>query len=110
MLRNCFLAEADILREMNRLDEAATTYRAISLRYMNEPPALEAILGQARCVKDLGRDREYGRLIERAEDVLQRIPNEWNGRFQETTRFDRDRWEELLTWMNDRLDDTANSS
>lgn len=102
MLRNCFLSEADTLREMKRLEDAATAYRAVSLRYMNEPPALEAILGQARCVKDLGRLRESDLLIKQASIVLQRIPNEWNGRFEETTRFDRDGWEKLLTWMNDQ--------
>jgi tetratricopeptide (TPR) repeat protein len=107
MLRNCFLAEADTLREMSRFEEAADTYRAVSLRYMNEPPALEAILGQARCAKDLGRDQEANLLIRRANVVLQRIPNEWNGKFEETTRFDRNGWEKLLTWMSSRLDTTA---
>ncbi len=107
MLRNCFLAEADTLREMNRLEDAATAYRTVSLRYMNEPPALEAILGQARCAKELGRSRESNLLIRQAEVVLQRIPNEWNGRFEETTRFDRNGWEKLLTWMNDRIDNVV---
>ena len=110
MLRNCFLAEADTLRKMKRLEEAATTYRAISLRYMNEPPALEAILGQARCAKDLGRDRESNLLIRQAAVVLQRIPNEWNGRFQDTTRFDRAGWEKLLTWMTVRLDNAVGAT
>ena len=43
-------------------------------------------------------------LIRQASVVLQRIPNEWNGRFSETTRFDRDGWEDLLGWMNQRID------
>ncbi len=112
MLRNCFLAEADTLRELSEVDEAreterlenaAAAYRAVSLRYMNEPPALEAILGQARCAQKLGRDRESELLIRQASVVLQRIPNEWNGRFEETTRFDRNGWEKLLTWMTNRL-------
>ncbi len=108
MLRNCFLSEADTLREMDRLEDAAMAYRAASQRYMNEPSALEAILGQARCVKELGRDQESDRLIRQANVILQRIPNEWNGRFAETTRFDRKGWEQLLSWMNNRLD-IANS-
>ena len=103
MLRNCYLAEADTLREMKRWEEAATAYRTVSLRFMNEPPALEAILGQARCAKDLGRVRESELLIRQAAVVLSRIPNEWNGRFEETTRLDRDGWTRLLTWMNNRI-------
>lgn len=103
-LRNCYLAEADTLREMQRLEEAATAYRAMSLRYMNEPPALEAILGQARCVKDLGRTRESQLLIRQAGVVLQRIPTEWDDHFASITRYDRGGWEKLLTWMNDRID------
>lgn len=110
MLRNCFLAEADTLREMNRPEQAADTYRSISLRYMNEPPALEAILGQARCARELGNDQEAELLIRRANVVLQRIPNEWNGRFESVTRFDRAGWERLLTWMTGRLDNTAGGS
>ena len=107
MLRNCYLAEADVLREMNRLEDAASIYRDISLRYMNEPPALEAILGQARCAKDLGRQSESDLLIQRARVVLQRIPAEWDNRFQEMTRFDREGWEKLLTWMNNRIDNAG---
>lgn len=114
MLRNCYLAEADTLRslarvddlrriDVRRLEDAATAYRAVSLRYMNEPPALEAILGQARCVKELGRQRESDLLVRQAMVILKRIPNEWNDRFEETTRFDRNGWQKLLTWMIDQL-------
>ena len=104
MLRNCLLAEADVLREMERLEDASTAYRAVELRYMNEPPALEAILGRATCAKELGNPNEADMLIRQASVVLQRIPNEWNERFAETTRFDRDGWEDLLGWMNQRID------
>ena len=119
MLRNCFLAEADTLREMAEADtvrdpqrwkEAADTYRAVSLRYMNEPTALEAILGQSRCAKEMGQDQEAELLIRRANVVLQRIPNEWNGRFAEVTRFDRNNWEKLLTWMTSRLDNNTSGT
>ncbi len=105
MLRNCFLRIADTLREMdNRLSDAAAAYREVSLRFMNEPPALEAILGQARCFKELGRHREADLLIRQAGAILKRIPQEWNGRFDKTTRFDRAGWEQLLSWMTSRLD------
>ena len=103
MLRNCLLAEADVLREMERWEDASSAYRAVELRYMNEPPALEAILGRATCAKELGRPREADMLIRQASIVLQRIPNEWNDRFAETTRFDRAGWQDLLGWMNRRI-------
>jgi hypothetical protein len=103
MLRNCFFYEADTLFEMNRLDEAATAYRAISLRYMNEPPALEAILGQAACVRADGREREADLLIKQAEIVLSKIPPDWNERFEATTRFDRAGWERYLSWMGGQV-------
>lgn len=107
MLRNCLLSEADTLRQMNQLEDAAAAYRAVSLRFMNEPPALEALLGEARCAKGLGRNRESDLLIRQASVILQRIPSEWDDRFEETTRFDRRGWERLLTWMNNRLDNTT---
>ena len=103
MLRNCLMAEADTLHEMNELEEAADAYRTVSLRYMNEPPALEAILGQSRCMKELGYLRESDALIQQAEVVLQRIPAEWDDRFDDMTRYDRAGWEKLLTWMNGRI-------
>lgn len=107
MHRNCFMAEADVLREMEQWEDAAAAYRAVELRYMNEPPALEAILGRASCLKDLGRPQEADLLIRQAGVVLQRIPNEWDDRFADTTRYDRDGWEQLLTWMNSRIDNNG---
>ncbi|GEM_PF-1642751 len=99
LLRNCFLAGADVLREMGQLAEAAEAYRGVSLRYMNQPPALEAMLGQARCMEELGRNREAELIIRQAERVLQRIPETWDGQFSTTTRYDRQQWERLLAWL-----------
>jgi len=99
VLRNCLFSEADTLLQQNRLDEAATAYRAISLRYMNEPSALEAILGQIKCVRAMGRDREADLLIRQAESVLNKIDGEWDGKFESMTRFDRNGWQRYLTWM-----------
>lgn len=104
ILRNCFMAEADTLREMNRLDEAIDAYRVVELRYINEPTSLEAILGRSGCAKDLGRRRESDLLVKQASVVLSRIPAEWNERFAELTRFDREGWEDYLTWMNSRIE------
>ncbi len=103
VLRNCLLAEADVMREMSRLEDAAAAYRAVELRYMNEPPALEAILGRATCARRLGRTHEANLLIRQASVVLERIPNELDDRFAETTRYDRNGWQQFLGWMNQRL-------
>ncbi|WP_168564528.1 hypothetical protein [Crateriforma spongiae] len=100
ILRNCLMSEADTLLEMGRLDEASTAYRAISLRYMNQPPALEAILGQAQCVRKMGRTREADLLIKQALSVLSKIPPELDSEFDRTTRFDRGGWQRYLQWMD----------
>jgi tetratricopeptide (TPR) repeat protein len=104
MLRNCYIAEADVLREMNRLEDAAAAYRSMELRYMNEPPALEALLGRASCLRSLGLNEQADKLIRQASVVLQRIPPEMDEHFATTTRYDRQQWESLLGWMNQRLD------
>lgn len=103
ILRNCLLSEADVLRDMNRLEDASSAYRTVELRYMNEPPALEAIMGRVACAKQLGRDREADLLIRQAQVVLQRIPNEMDEQFAITTRYDRTGWEDYLGWMNQRI-------
>ncbi|QDS95468.1 Tetratricopeptide repeat protein [Roseimaritima multifibrata] len=99
MLRNCFLAEADVLRQLGKYEEAAEAYRGVSLRYMNEPASLEAMLGQAQCMEDLGRKREANLIVRQAERVLQRIPKEMDSLFVETTRYDREQWQRLFAWM-----------
>lgn len=94
------LGEADTLFELAQYEESADAYRTISLRYMNEPPALEAMLGQARCLRSMKRTREARLVIRQAVAVLSRIPAEWDDRFEETTRYDRQGWESLLAWMD----------
>ena len=103
LVRNCFMAEAETLRALDRHAEAADVYRAIELRYMNEPLALEAILNRAACARELGRKSEAELLLRQAGVVLDRIPGEWDGRFEEMTRFDRNGWQQYLTWMNNRI-------
>jgi tetratricopeptide (TPR) repeat protein len=103
MLRNCFMAEAEMLRSMDRLEEAAQAYRTIELRYINEPLVLEAILNRAACVRGLGRQSEADLLIRQASVILERIPETWDGRFDETTRFDRNGWQQYLAWMTRRM-------
>jgi len=94
------LGEADTLYDLGRYEESADAYRTISLRYMNEPPALEAMLGQARCLRSLKKDRDARLIIRQAVAVLSRIPAEWDNRFVDTTRYDRPGWESLLAWMD----------
>lgn len=103
LLRNCLIGEADTLFELERLDEAAAAYGSVTLRYMNEPLALEGILGHAQCLRRLGRQREADSRIRQASLVLRRIPDEWNGRFEEITRYSRGEWDRLLQWMNGRI-------
>ena len=105
LLRNALVGEADTLFELNQFDEAATVYGSITLRYMNEPLALEGILGHAQCLRRLGRDQEADSRIRQATLVLRRIPDEWNDRFQEVTRYSRNEWDRFLAWMNGRIRD-----
>jgi len=102
ILRNAYIAEADTLFDLGRFDEAAEGFRAVSLRYMNSPPALEALMGQARCLRQLNRQREARMVIRQAGIVLARIPPESDQQFLATTRYDRNRWKELLTWLDAR--------
>jgi hypothetical protein len=102
ILRNSLLAQADVLRDLRRLEDAAAAYRTVELRYMNEPPALEAMLGRASCARELGDNDQAERLIRKANVILQRIPREMDEQFAETTRYDRSGWEQLLGWMNQR--------
>ncbi|MCH5375178.1 MAG: hypothetical protein JJ992_14495, partial [Planctomycetes bacterium] len=103
LLRNCLMAEADVLRDMNRVEEASSAYRMVELRYMNEPTALEAIMGRIACARALGRSREAELLVRQANAVLQRIPREMDEQFVMTTRYDRPGWEDYLGWMNQRI-------
>ena len=100
MLRNCYIGEADTLFDLGQFEPAADAYRAVSLRYLDKPPALEAMLGQSRCLKELSRPREARLVIRQAIIVLNRIPPEADEQFALTTRYDRKRWEELLSWMD----------
>jgi len=102
MLRNSYIAEADTLFQLGQFDEAGEAFRSISLRYMNSPPALEAMMGQARCLRQLNRQREARLVIRQAAIVLARIPPESDPQFLATTRYDRNRWKELLTWLDAR--------
>jgi len=55
-------------------------------------------------LREMERLDEADMLIRQTSVVLSRIPQEWNGRCEETTRYDRKGWQELLAWMNMRID------
>lgn len=59
---------------MGRLEEAAVAYQELELRYMKEPTSLEAIIGQASCMRELGRTEDANSLVQLANVVLGRIP------------------------------------
>ena len=99
MLRNCLIFEADVLMKMKKYQEASSVYRAMESRYMSQPAALEAIVGRASCARELGDDRASEMLFRQASDMLKKIPAEWDGKFAETSRFDREGWKQLLDWM-----------
>ncbi|MEM9368054.1 MAG: hypothetical protein AAGD07_18835 [Planctomycetota bacterium] len=107
ILRNAMLDRADLLKELGRIAEAEAAYRALGVRFMNEPPALEALLGQSRMARTLGRQREADLLIRQASMVLDRIGPQWDSRFSEVTRYDRAGWRRYLDWMIQRLDASA---
>ncbi|MEL7337319.1 MAG: hypothetical protein AAFN70_14085, partial [Planctomycetota bacterium] len=96
MLRNSFLGIADALFQLGRYDESAAAYRAMSLRYMDRPEALEAMLGQEQCLRKMNRAREADLLRRQAAVVLQRIDGSLNDAFAQRTRHSREGWQALL--------------
>ena len=99
MQRNCMMFEADVLKSMAKYKEAAEVYRTIESLYSGRPAAVEAIVGRASCAKKLGDDRECEILFRKASEMLKLIPAESDPEFAETTRYDREGWQQLLDWM-----------
>ncbi len=104
MQRNCFMFEADVLKSMNKYREAADVYRTAEALYAGQPAAIEAIVGRARCARQLGNDRESEVLFRQASEMLKQIPVESDPEFAETTRYDREGWQQLLDWMIQNFD------
>ena len=99
MQRNCMMFEADVLKSMAKYTEAAEVYQALESLYSGRPTAIEAIVGRASCAKKLGDDRECEILFRKASEMLKLIPAESDPEFAETTRYDREGWQQLLDWM-----------
>ncbi len=99
LVRNCVMAEADMLKEMGRLEEAELAYESAAARYSDQPIALEAIVARASCLRALGRTQEANSRIQQAGSVLSVIDPKWDDQFVAQTRYDRAGWKEFLSWM-----------
>lgn len=104
LLRNALIGRADVLAELERYPESGEAYRDMALRYLNEPPCLEAMMGQSRVFRKLGRNREADLLVRQAGVILERIGDQWDGEFDTMTRYNRDEWTKYLQWMASRLE------
>ena len=97
VLRNCYFGKADALFDLGRYEEAVQAYSAATNRYQHEPEALEAYVQIAACLRRLNRTAESRGTLEQARIVLQRLRPDAN--FTRTTRYTRDEWAQLLTWL-----------
>ena len=97
ILRNCYFGRADALFDLGRYEEAAGAYSAATNRYQHQPESLEAYVQIAACYRRLNRPGEARGTLEQARVVLQRLPADTD--FTRTTRYDRNEWSQLLTWL-----------
>ena len=99
ILRNSYFAEADLMYQTKKYDEALAAYRNIANRLLNEPESLEALTQAAECLKKLGRHEESHRVVDQARSVLEQIPSQRDPQFVSFTRFSRSEWSKHLDWM-----------
>ncbi len=99
ILRNSYFGEADALFELGRFEEAILAYRNVGNRFLNQPEALEALVQIAQCQRKLGQNVLAQRTLAQAEQVLRRIPNEYDASFPIVTRSSRAEWQQLIAWM-----------
>jgi tetratricopeptide (TPR) repeat protein len=97
LLRNCYFGRGDALFDLGRFEEAAQAYSAATNRYQHEPESLEAYVQIASCYRRLNRPAEARSTLEQARVVLQRMRPDAD--FTRTTRYDRQQWADLLTWL-----------
>ncbi len=96
LVRNCYFGEADTLFELSRWDEAIAAYQNVASRFLNKPESLEALLQMSECYRKLGQDDVAKRMLTQAEQVLGRIPEEYDPQFIRLTRTTRGGWSDLL--------------
>jgi len=99
VVRNCYFGEADVLFELGRFEEAILAYRNAASRFLNQPESLEALVQLAVCHRKLGREFEAKKALAQAEQVLRRIPADYDARFISSTRANRQEWGELIGWL-----------
>jgi tetratricopeptide (TPR) repeat protein len=99
ILRNSYFGEADALFELGRYDEAILAYRNVGNRFLNQPESLEAFVQIAQCQRKLGQTEQAKRTLVQAEQVLRRIPTEYDTQFPLVTRSSRADWQKLIGWM-----------
>ncbi len=96
LTRNCYFGEADTLYELGRWEPAVAAYQNVASRFLNKPESLEALLQMAECYRKLGQDDTAQRVLAQAEQVLARIPADYDSRFVSLTRTTRQGWTDLL--------------
>ncbi len=101
ILRNSYFGEADTLFELGRWEDAIQAYRNAASRFLNRPESLEALAQMAVCHRKVGREFEAKKTLAQAEQVLRRIPPEYDSQFVATTRASRQEWQDLLGWLKD---------
>ena len=99
ILRNSYFGEADALFALGRYDEAILAYRNVGNRFLNQPESLEAFVQIAQCQRKLGQNEQAKRTLLQAEQVLRRIPPEYDAQFPLVTRSSRADWAQLIGWM-----------
>ena len=98
VLRNCYFARADVLFELGQYEPAIDEYSLAVNRFQDQPAALEALVQIASCYRCLNQPDEARGTLKQAQFVLKRL--DANTDFASTTRYGRQQWDELLTWMS----------
>lgn len=98
ILRNAYFGKADALFDLDMYEDAIQAYSSATNRYQQAPESLEAYVQIAVCQRKLDRLADSRRTLEQARLVLGRMPADAS--FLNTTRYDRNEWNELLTWLS----------
>ncbi len=99
ILRNSYFGEADALFQLQRYEEAILAYRNVGNRFLNQPESLEALVQISECQRRLGQTAASKRTLQQADQVLKRIPPEFDAQFARVTRTTREEWPKLIAWM-----------
>ena len=105
LLRNSIFGVADLLYDAGDYEDAIVAYQDAATRFIGEPESLEAMIQVSNSQKKIGKVSDCRRTLERAKDILSRIPKEKNARFKAVTSHDRPGWEQFIDWL---LKDLAN--